>query len=1055
MNGTRDRAEAARTLWTGGFRSGLEETLLTQLVSRRDDGPLAALTVAVPTNLLRQHLSRRLAERTGAHVGVRFVTLKDLASVSVPPSFFAERTLLPPGAPEVILRRLIDDGLLEGGYFEAVRDRPGIPGALLRAVRTLREGGFSIAGYERAAAGAGLLAGGRRSKLAELVRVWKALEADIGRGGWCDDLHLMTGAAEALEAGPPERPPIVYGFYDLNALQRRLVAAALGDGPATVFVPWENVESCRYALRTLRWFEELGFTRRSVQEDPTGTLPAPERTEILSAPGEEREARETLRLMVDAMERRELKRQDVAVLLRSPEMYGDIYAKDLAALGFDAYIETPAPLATTREGRSMRALIRAVESDFGRVEVMEFLELSGLELDGGAAPIAQWARISTMAGITSGPERWIASLERLERRLARGGDGDRFAEEHADLLEPVRSLLALLQEILPPLEHIARRAPMGRHLDALLAVHERVCSGTGGATPVIEAVTGLRRLEPFAGAVSFETVAELVRGALSGSRRRGLRFGEGGPNVLSLMGARGLSFRTVIVPGLVEKGFPLPRRQDPILLDAERAALDRVRDDDGFLPLRGESGSEEELLFRIATGSADEMLVLSFPRIDVAKGRPRIPSVFLLEMLDQLTGRPHDYETFDRSPQVRRVSLSRRFPERRDRSLTEDEFDGCTVLAALHGDGTEAAYLFANHPVRRRGAEMEVARWGNSCFTPYDGAITSDEGRVAVADLSGVGPEGTLPDRSVSATALEEYAGCPFRYLMHHVLGIEQEDPPEDITELSALDRGTLYHEVLERFLTRLRDSGGLPLGPDGTESLRETIREVAGRAGEALPGYHVARELELEELEKRLGLWLAWEIRGSARLVPTLFEAAFGKRLEGEDGASVELTAGGRRASFAGRIDRIDTSSDGDPARVIDYKTGRAPKGKAATGLRNGTRLQLPIYMIAGDAILTRGKLGTAVGSAAYLHLREPGGPVTVGFERAEFEERLDDLTFAVGLILKGIEEGMLFPWPDGGRCRFCHYERSCGVIALPLALMKRGDPRASHFVSGLAEIE
>jgi len=1053
MSGTQHRAETVRALLTGGFRSGLEDALLEHLVERRKDDPLAPLTVAVPTNLLRQHLSRRLAERVGGSVGVSFKTLRDVAADAVGPRLPEGGSLLPPGAAEVVLRRLIDEGLLKDGYFEAVADRPGIPGVLLGALRTLREGGFSIELFERTAARAGLLAGGRRSKLAELLRIWKAHERAVAGDGWYDDLHLMEAAVDALVDRPPDVAPVVYGFYDLNALQRRLVAAALGRAPAAVFVPWEDVDACRYVLPVVRWFEGLGFTRRPVGREARERLPLPEHTTILSAPGERREARETLRAAMRTMEERGVARQDVAVLLRSPEMYGDAYEGDLDRLKLAAYVESPPPLATTRGGRSMRALVRAVESDFGRVEVMEFLELSELDVDGDAAPIAAWTRASSMAGVTSGAGRWLSSLERLARRLERAARDERRDPGPSELPGAVHSLRALLSDILPPLERLSRRAPLGRHLDELLRVYDRV--RPEDPSPVREAVERLRRLEPFAGSVTFTTVAELVRGALSGSARRGLRFGEGGPNVLSLMGARGLSFRTVIVPGLVEKGFPLPRRQDPILLDAERAALNGVREDDGFLPLRADSGAEEELLFRITVGAAEETLVLSFPRLDVAKGRPRIPSVFLLETLDVMTGERHDYEAFDRSPHVRRIPLSRRFPERRDRSLTESEFDGCTVLEALRGDDTEAAGLFADHAVRRRGAAMEISRWGNSYFTAYDGALLSEEAGIAVADLSGVGPGGTLPDRSVSATALEEYAACPFQYLMHHVLGIEREDPPEDITELTALDRGTLYHEVLERFLTEMRDGGLLPLDPEDAGKLVRTIRRITDGAGEALPGYHVARELEIEELEKRLGLWLAWEIRQSERMTPTLFEVPFGRRLDTEGGTDVELEAGGRRAAFAGRIDRVDTVHDGGAARVIDYKTGRAPTGKAATGLRHGTRLQLPIYMLAGDQILTTRGLGGSVGEALYLHLREAGGPRAVCFSREELDERFEDLTFAVGLILKGIEEGMLFPWPENGRCRYCHFERACGVVALPLAMMKRGDPRASHFVHGLAEIE
>ena len=54
---------------------------------------------------------------------------------------------------------------------------------------------------------------------------------------------------------------------------------------------------------------------------------------------------------------------------------------------------------------------------------------------------------------------------------------------------------------------------------------------------------------------------------------------------------------------------------------------------------------------------------------------------------------------------------------------------------------------------------------------------------------------------AVSATRLQQWAECPFRYLLANVLRVPVEDQPERLLELSPLERGTLVHEVLERFV--------------------------------------------------------------------------------------------------------------------------------------------------------------------------------------------------------------------------------------------------------------
>ena len=80
--------------------------------------------------------------------------------------------------------------------------------------------------------------------------------------------------------------------------------------------------------------------------------------------------------------------------------------------------------------------------------------------------------------------------------------------------------------------------------------------------------------------------------------------------------ARGRSFRVVFVPGLAERVVPQRPREDPLLLDEIRAALDPA------LVGQDARGSAERLLLKIAIGAASERLYLSYPRLDVARRAP-------------------------------------------------------------------------------------------------------------------------------------------------------------------------------------------------------------------------------------------------------------------------------------------------------------------------------------------------------------------------------------------------------------------------------------------------
>jgi ATP-dependent helicase/nuclease subunit B len=135
----------------------------------------------------------------------------------------------------------------------------------------------------------------------------------------------------------------------------------------------------------------------------------------------------------------------------------------------------------------------------------------------------------------------------------------------------------------------------------------------GNHVGVVEAVTALAELDKFESPVSFETFAEFCQKAIDSKRESTGKFRGGGIFFGDVMSTRGLSFDFVVVLGMVEKSFPRIIREDPLLLDEERAPLG--------LPLKRAGYEEEHLLFDLACGTARDRLVLSYPRLDPATAR--------------------------------------------------------------------------------------------------------------------------------------------------------------------------------------------------------------------------------------------------------------------------------------------------------------------------------------------------------------------------------------------------------------------------------------------------
>jgi len=1057
--------EAVRRIITGDFHPSLEEALLDHLAAEAGTAPLRFRPVIVPTNLLGRRLSRALAERTGGHADLRFMTLVDFAAWAAPVPLTGGRALLPRRADEVVVRRLLDGGIAAGGYFEAIADRPGLARAVLATIRDLKEASYDPPAFEAAARSAGLRVRGRRGKCAELGRIWRAYEESLKEGQWADRLDLMREAAAAIEArGEPLPPLVVYGFYDLNPLQKRLVAACAGRADTVVFFPFVESASFDYARPTLEWFLSLGFDREDLGGD-LRVVPLPPETLIFSAPGETREAREDTRALVRLLEERDLSFQDVTVVMRSPSTYSDLFAEEFERLGASAYIEAPPPLSRTRTGRSLLKLALAAENDFGRSDVIEFLSLADIELPDSPRepPVSDWNRATIVAGITSGDGEWLPALGRLRSRIERAEPGGRFAEAHGGLADPIASLAAVVAGVLEELSDLPARATAAQYLSHLLTAFEATTRATEERSVVVSEARKLLAVSDVAGPITFSYFRELLRSQLDAGAPRGETFGRGGPTALNIMSARGLRSPIVVVPGLVEREFPLRRRQDPVLLDGERAHLNEALGGDPLraLPIRSAGIDEERLLFRLAAQTAADTLILSFPRLDPATARPRVASAFLLRALEELTGERHDYEDLERSTRITRIPLSRRFPAIRREALTREEFDGASIVRAVtSGALEEIAYLVrAAGPLPER-LDMEEERWGKPFFTRYDGVLRAGTALEAAASLSGYTREGR-PGKAVSATSLEEYATCPFRFFMHHVLGLEPVEEPEEALELSPLDRGQLYHAVLEDFLRELK-SEGRALSPESRDALFRTSERLVENGPWNLLGYEGARLLVLQELETDLALWLSDEIRDDSGLVPSHFEVRFGGRIRDHDDADLSTEGavpfdalGDIHVEFGGRIDRIDISPDGRRARVIDYKSGKHP-GRKKKVIYRGKRLQLPIYLMAARAMLGARHEGIDVESAEYRYVTAHGGDTSLALRSALLDERVDDLRKAVGLIVgEGIASGMFFPYPEDATCRNCDYADACTSAAVPLTEMKNGDKRAEFFTSALAEID
>ncbi len=160
----------------GGIRAATTFEALEGAVAGDLEGALAReerpVWVLVPNNLVALHLRRAVAERLGGVAGVEFITLKDAARrMALLALTGAGARPMPPGAEELVLRRLLDR-VPDGSYFAGLRRFANAAPAVLQALRTLAACRWTPDALAEAASAAGRRDPEAPPRLRELADLW-------------------------------------------------------------------------------------------------------------------------------------------------------------------------------------------------------------------------------------------------------------------------------------------------------------------------------------------------------------------------------------------------------------------------------------------------------------------------------------------------------------------------------------------------------------------------------------------------------------------------------------------------------------------------------------------------------------------------------------------------------------------------------------------------------------------------------------------------------------------------------------------------------------------
>jgi len=486
--------------------------------------------------------------------------------------------------------------------------------------------------------------------------------------------------------------------------------------------------------------------------------------------------------------------------------------------------------------------------------------------------------------------------------------------------------------------------------------------------------------------------------------------------VADVIQARGLSFRAVAVLGLAEGEFPTALAEDPFLRDADRR---RLRDEHG-LPLDLSTESAEASYFYEAVTRACDRLLLTRPRI-ADNGAPWQASPFWEEVRRRLPVEPTRVTSSQQPAPDEAASWAELLLGLGARAGDATLQEWARALLPEHGPGPEHALLHERAPPpnplerllaraailrqRARAAEQTVPPGTEVSGSPYDGDLTA--WGATFARHYGQG-------HVWSASRLEGYRACPYLFFVGSVLGLEPRAEPSE--GLDARQLGNLYHRIMERVYATVDD-------PADLEALLAALPDVAGPVLDAAPrreGFRATawwtqtREEIIEHARSSLAVLHA--LQGS--YVPHAFELAFGMGSHTGPALVVRDAEGSDAFRLRGYIDRVDRATDGR-VRVIDYKTG-GPWGYAEA-LRDGTRLQLPLYAVAAEQVLSLGK----VADGFYWHVRHASWHLEHATRRDWFtlakygpSEVMDAAIAYAWEAVRGARRGTFLPQPPEDGC-------------------------------------
>ncbi len=1049
-------------LITGRQSPGLKETLfsLTRQVQQQD--PMAPITIVPPNQYAALSLRQELG-RSG-FFNIRFIQLPVLSELLGGAALSAQgRKPLTAPLESILLRETLGEAL---GTLESVKFHPKTQASFRASCKDLRH---RDDGYLADLAGSGGIA-------AEVIRLYRLYRQKVA-AGWYDADDLTEAAARTVETGKAAALVdlghiVFYLPYATTFAAIELMQALAQRGLCSVILGATGDPDADLPLHTLAdaLTGTLGPPQPSAPDDASLPL-LTGKAQLEVAPNTHEELRTVARQIMQQIEGGNRPLHRMAVLYRMENPYAALIRDELEMAGIPTAGPDRDALAETPAGRTLLGLLQLAEGAFRRDTVMSWLTGCPVSLpQDRSLPFnpSRWDAISREAGIVGGLDQWksrlaayAAKMEKDAESFHRAGEINEaraaIMRENAAIAQRLPEFIAdLAQRVIPPRDS----RPWSDFCDWAENLLETYASpDLSGSDPtirqrfdrsrqnigkVIQELRSADSIKPYTTAAEFEqTLVDALQAPVGHWGITG-----SGVFVAPFGTASGMNFDVVWLVGMIEGGTPPAVRPDPMLPELPSSShsiqTDRRR------PAEARNG-EERYAYLSAVAAAPRR-ILSYPVGETGSRREAHPSRWYLEQATALAG-----------ASVRSGNLS----DYRDRPWLTVTESAEMALANLSDGGLADVLDYRlnrllqwrdsgrppeQHPLTNQGTLFRAKLMGqgrsSDRLTEYDGNLS----QVAAQARFGRG----LTRAPISATRMESWAACPFRYFLGYALRLGELETPEDADTINSLERGSLIHRILERFFAEINAEGKLPApDADWSDIDRELLLQIAEAEfalteASGVTGRPLLWKLTKLDIREDLLAFLEkdFELRARHQTGGVQVETRFGFGR-----TNVEVVDSQTRIRFRGIIDRMDASVDGSSVLVVDYKTGStfSYQDLQEDPIDRGKHLQLGVYSLAAKQLAPRADkveaaywFPTARGDFRMLPI--PYFNIDVESVARRFQE-------GVQTIVSGIEAGV-FPANPGkpGRygpenCAYCDFRTLCPARREEIWQLKMDDPVVSAY--------